>query len=56
MNKASKLVIGGITIVRVGSEIRYTTPEDMTGKKLGEIKSKYHEAIKNYTENSRNEL
>jgi hypothetical protein len=56
MNKASKLVIGGITIVRVGNEIRYSIPEDMTGKKLGEIKSKYHEAIKNYTENSRNEL
>jgi hypothetical protein len=56
MNKTSKLVIGKVTIVRVGNEIRYSIPEDMTGKKLGEIKSKYHEAIKNYTENSRNEL
>lgn len=56
MSRPSKLVVSGITIVRVGSEIRYTVPEDMTGKKLSEIKSKYHEAIKNYTENSRNEL
>jgi hypothetical protein len=54
MNKTSKLVIGEVTIVRVGNEIRYSIPEDMTGKKLQEIKNKYFDIINEY-KNGQNE-
>ena len=54
MNKTSKLVIGKVTIVRVGNEIRYSIPEDMTGKKLEEIKNKYFDIINEY-KNGQNE-
>ena len=44
----SKLVIDGVTIVRVGNEIRYSIPEDMTGKVFNEILTKSSKIISDY--------
>tara|TARA_R110002096_G_scaffold117739_1_gene255012 strand:+ start:78 stop:299 length:222 start_codon:yes stop_codon:yes gene_type:complete len=46
--KMSKLVIDGVTIVRVGNEIRYSIPEGMTGKVFNEILTKSSKIISDY--------
>lgn len=54
MNKSKKLVIGKVIIVRVDNEIRYTIPEDMTGKQLNELKTKHSEVINDFIESTEN--
>jgi hypothetical protein len=56
MNKTKTLVIGKVVITRVDNEIRYNVPEDMTGKKLNELKIKYSEVINDFIESSKQEV
>ena len=56
MNKTKKLVIGKVIIVRVDDEIRYNVPEDMTGKKLNELKTKYSEVINDFIKSSKQDV
>lgn len=48
-----KLVIGDVSIVRIGDEIRYNVPEDMTGVKLVKLKQTYKESIDNFIKSSK---
>ena len=48
-----KLVIGDVSIVRIDNEIRYNIPEDMTGKKLEELKEKYSNSINEFLKTSK---
>ncbi len=50
---SKKLVIGDVSIVRIGNEIRYNIPEDMTGKKLEELKKKYSSNINEFLKTSK---
>lgn len=56
MNKTKKLVIGKVIIVRVDNEIRYTIPEDMTGKQLNELKIKHSEVINDFIESTKHSI
>jgi len=49
----NKLVIGDVIIVRIGNELRFNIPEEMTGKKLAVLKDKHRESIETFTKNSR---
>jgi len=49
----NKLIIGDVSIVRVGSEIRYNIPEDMTGGKLAKLKETHKESIDNFVKSSK---
>jgi hypothetical protein len=49
----NKLVIGDVTIVRIGNELRFNIPEEMTGKKLAVLKDKYRESIDNFAKTSK---
>ena len=56
MKKSKKLVIGKVAIVRVGNEIRYNIPEDMTGKRLNELKTKHSEVINDFIESTKQDI
>ena len=56
MKKSKKLVIGKVAIVRVGNEIRYNVPEDMTGKQLNELKTKHSEVINDFIESTKQDI
>jgi len=49
----NKLVIGDVTIVRIGNELRFNIPEEMTGKKLAVLKDKHRESIDNFAKTSK---
>ncbi len=56
MKKSKKLVIGKVAIVRVGNEIRYNVPEDMTGKQLSELRTKHSEVINDFIESTKQDI
>ena len=56
MKKNRKLVIGKVSIVRVGDEIRYNIPEDMTGEMLKELKTKHNEVINDFIESTKHSI
>jgi hypothetical protein len=49
----NKLIIGDVKIVRIGNEIRYNVPEDMTGAKLNKLKEAHKESIGNFVKSSK---
>jgi len=48
-----KLVIGDVSIVRIDNEIRYSIPEDMTGKQLEKLKEQYSNSINEFLKTSK---
>lgn len=53
---SKKLVIGDVSIVRIDNEIRYNIPENMTGKRLNELKTKHGEVINDFIESTKQDI